>query len=436
MVRGFGLPAALALSVVLARVLGPEEYGIYSFIVATALFLDKPLTGSVGTIMVRQVAHRSATVLGDALKNVFPLVTKFALICILFWVVTLLVANALMTTQTGAIANDNNYYILLLLPFLFLFGLGASLLRSMHLTTLAILPEQLLKPVLMLVALGFIYAFQTTEFALEAGRMLDIYLLVLFFLTCGAFAVARYYYLRVKRQQEKTDTQDVAPESTGISENPRTFTTLYFMSIIQAVNAYMPILFLSYFHEAETVGIYRAATNIATNIGLGLLAVNLTVSPRIVRAYKNGDLVAVQRLLVLGTRVIIAIALPLALIFIAFSAPLVDLLFGAAYAQSAQVLVWLSIAFLINAVCGPVAMTLNMLKLEKETIRAVALAASVNCTCCLLLVPSFGAIGAAYSIIACFTIWNAVLMLRLYQLRGLLVLPYVTSGMLSRLKRG
>ena len=154
------------------------------------------------------------------------------------------------------------------------------------------------------------------------------------------------------------------------------------------------VVLLGFFLSPEETGPYFAAFRTASLMSLLLIAGNMVAAPLIAQYYHSDDddgLVRMCRVLIVG------IALPtlagFALLLVIGRWLLT--LFDPAFADAYHLLVILSAGFTATALAGPVAYFLQMVGKEKEylLIMALAYAAVVAAQC--LLVPYFGAIGAA-----------------------------------------
>jgi O-antigen/teichoic acid export membrane protein len=106
------------------------------------------------------------------------------------------------------------------------------------------------------------------------------------------------------------------------------------------------------------------------------------------------DLLSQTTLILLGSGIIAAVALAL------LAAPLIDLLYGSAYAASAPVLAWLALA------CIPMyvnyGLTHTLIAIDKPKLYAIftLVALGVNIVANLALIPTLGIVGAAIATIA------------------------------------
>jgi len=178
---------------------------------------------------------------------------------------------------------------------------------------------------------------------------------------------------------------------------------------LQAINAQVGILLLGLFAASEAVGIYKVAVAVATLIAFGLRAVNLVVMPYFARLHAQGDMARLQRLVTQSARAILALAVPVTLVFVLFAEQFLALAFGPEYAAGHTALAILAVGQLVNAGMGSVGILLNMTGHERDTLRGVAIAAVANVVLGLVLIPLFGLKGAALATAATLVIWNLLL---------------------------
>ena len=142
---------------------------------------------------------------------------------------------------------------------------------------------------------------------------------------------------------------------------------------------------------------------------------NVVLAPKLAASSRSGDMKRAQSILLSGSRLVLMLSIPIAILFLLFPEVLLGTLFGAKYVEAAPLLRILALGRLINAIGGPVGLTLNMLGMERETMRIMTIATVINFFLCLVLIPYLGLIGAGISTGVCFLTWNCMLLLRLYQ---------------------
>jgi O-antigen/teichoic acid export membrane protein len=184
-------------------------------------------------------------------------------------------------------------------------------------------------------------------------------------------------------------------------------------------NNQLSIVILGTLGTIEEVGLFRVATQGAALVAFSITAVNFVLSPYVARLYHSGDIVRLQKMITIVTRIVFAVSLPVALIFMLWGKVLIGWIFGAKYTAAATALAILSLGQLMNVSVGSVAVILNMAGFEKESLKGIAVALALNVLSTLILVPHFGLNGAAVGSLISLAAWNLILMLATYNKVGI-----------------
>lgn len=411
--RLVALPFPLLLSIFLARILGPEEFGVYSFVLAVTFLLYKPLDTSLANFSVRNLANESV----KPNRLDIGMVAAFCLIMIGVVLIVYQLSFLIFLSGVNLVNAEVSRLIInmsvLLVFAMALISLVGGIQRGLGNVTIGVLPDLVLKPV-MLLAVFAIYVFFLKAQSLEAREFFFLYFVVVLLVLCAALLL---YYKYIGIIPKLTISAAAFWNSFG------GFWPLFVMGFIQALNSYLPILFVGVLLSETDISSYKVADAIAANIGIGLLAVNVVLAPKLAASSRSGDMKRAQSILLSGSRLVLMLSIPIAILFLLFPEVLLGTLFGAKYVEAAPLLRILALGRLINAIGGPVGLTLNMLGMERETMRIMTIATVINFFLCLVLIPYLGLIGAGISTGVCFLTWNCMLLLRLYQRSGLIALP-------------
>ena len=98
----------------------------------------------------------------------------------------------------------------------------------------------------------------------------------------------------------------------------------------------------------------------------------------------------------------------------------INFIFGAEFVSAYTALIILCLGHLVNVSMGSVAIILDMVGLESYTARGVMIAASISVLLNVILIPFWGAVGAAIATTTCLIIWNVLLSFLLYKKTGIL----------------
>jgi O-antigen/teichoic acid export membrane protein len=447
---------SFAVAVQLARALGPDGYGVYALVFAIVTVLAVPTQFGLPQLVIRETARAQAAEDWCRLRGLWR------------W------SNLVVWASSGAIAllglaavwtfdehisqtvADTLVAGFALVPFMALGNLRGAALRGLRHVVAGLLPEQILRPgllVLLLFAAVALFPMQPVTpavamalhalaaalaFAVGAALLALLqprplirrpqleYALVFLTLTLypihpltplelavhglGFAAGAALIYLMRSRARTKLPQPEYAMRAWLVSIVPLALT-----AGLQVINAQADILVLGLFRQSDDVGVYKVAAQAATLIPFGLQAVNVVIMPYVARLHAEGDHHRLQRLVTQSARIILALALPLVLAFVFFGDAILASAFGPEYARGHTALMLLSLGQLVNAGMGSVGVLLNMTGHERDTLRGVAVAALANLILNFLLIPPFGLVGAAAATASTFVIWNLLLRRAVWQ---------------------
>jgi O-antigen/teichoic acid export membrane protein len=166
------------------------------------------------------------------------------------------------------------------------------------------------------------------------------------------------------------------------------------VSLLEFVLGQSDKILLGVFVDVRQVGIYSVAVTLVAFVPVALQSVNQIFSPTIADLYARGEHALLGRLFQTLTKWILGLTLPLALVMIAFSKPLMRL-FGPAFEVGWLVLTLGTLGQLVNAGVGSVGYLLLMSGNQARLIRVQAIMSVFMVMTTFVLVRPFGMVGAA-----------------------------------------
>lgn len=402
LVKALSIPLALAISVILARLLGANDFGQYSFAMALVPLLALPVSGGVTALLTREVA---------AYKHVenWPLY-KGVMLSAYQWVVlvsTVLVVVYLCLAMAGWIPSEEKWgllpYVILLVPLVGLNAVRDGVFRGLKEPFWAILPSQILQPLIVLLGVVVLLYFG----ALDQENVLLSQASALFILFLFSTVI-----LKKKQPSSIEGTQPLFKRKQWLSA----LLPFSIINIVSVLNANVGIVLLGVMGENESVAAMRVADKGAQLVNLPLVLIGLVMAPYVVAAWSNSDKAALQRLATKSSQGALLLSFPCALVFIFYGEELVNLVFGQEYgAISYAPLVILTIGQLFNVFFGQVGLFLSMTGHEKITLIGQAASLLINILLCIALIPVYGSVGAAIGVSVGLLVWNVLLFLLLYK---------------------
>lgn len=168
------------------------------------------------------------------------------------------------------------------------------------------------------------------------------------------------------------------------------------------------VVVLGFFFGAGEVGVYYAAARTAFLISFILAAVNAVVAPKISPLYNKADRMRLQGLVSGGTRLSGSVALLATALMIAFSQPILQL-FGEEFVVAKTSLIILALGHLVNAVTGPVGYLLHLTGHQRVSGAIYSGGAITSIILAFILVPRLGIKGAAMATATTLALQNLIM---------------------------
>jgi O-antigen/teichoic acid export membrane protein len=375
-----GMASGFALGVVLARILGPAEFGIYGLV--TTLAAVGMTIAALGTpqLAVRELSVRSAREDWAGAKAIiyeFGAATSIAGAVIAAVALTgatligvssferMLVIQgcllALLTAYTGLFAAE-------------LRGLGALIKgQSMDITV---------RPVLAFIIVGAIL--------LSGARMNALIALVIQnCVTLGAAIVSLVWVWRAIPRRGRH-----VPRAAAIPW-VRTALPLGAVDVLRQFDGSYGIILVGWISSSVELGVFRVAFACVVLAAMPVTIFHILLAPALSRLHDARDKVELQRLLNWAAAAMTAVMLPATAAAWLIGRPLIILVFGAAYADAWLPLALLTTAQLVYALFGMGPILLAMCGGERALIRAYAVAIGLAVAAAIPLTLVWGAKGTA-----------------------------------------
>ncbi len=178
-------------------------------------------------------------------------------------------------------------------------------------------------------------------------------------------------------------------------------------SIIIVGGARLDVMLLGAIMGTSDVGPYYAAIKMASFAFFASQAVNVVLAPMIAERYDAHDIRGLQSIAVQAARIGLAGALAVA-VFCALAGKWVLGLFGHDFGVAYVPLLILLAGYCVSTSFGEVGFMLSMTKYQKQASLFVLVGIVANCIVAVLLVPRLGATGAAIGAALSLVIWRGL----------------------------
>ena len=184
---------------------------------------------------------------------------------------------------------------------------------------------------------------------------------------------------------------------------------------------YTSRLLLGYYGQSEAVGIFTAASALADNLAIFLMAFNPMFAPVVAAFYEKGDLSGLAKNFKITSRWQLMFTLPFGLIVIVFAKELMTI-FGSDFQSSTGILVVITLAQLINVGTGSVGMILQMTGHQDLEFFNGVLVFIINLLLGIWLIPRYGVLGAGFTTAISLSTIHLIRVIEVYYL--LRITPY------------
>jgi O-antigen/teichoic acid export membrane protein len=399
----------LLTSVLLARWMGVENYGVYVTAMALALLLTVPTGLGLPTLVIRLLASyrvhdqwglmRGLLIRGNQAVLCASLLTA-AIAASVIWLLSFHFSPDKLASFSLA---------LVLIPLVSLGAMRSAALRGLHHVILGQLPESVIMPALFL-GLSGAWWMVNGDGALSPQMAIAARVIA----TGAAFLVGALLLMR----RIPAPVRHAAPQYE-LRRWTQSTLPLLFIASINIVMMQTDVLMLASLRGSESAGIYQAATRGAELVAFSLVIVNMAIQPSIARLFASGDMIRLQRMATLSARAAVAMALPLALVMIFWGEPIMRSVFGEAFGRGAIALAILSTAQLVNAFTGPANSLLDMTGHQDDTLKAMIAGVLANVVLNALLIPRWDIAGAATATGTSLILWNVLLVVLVHRRLGL-----------------
>jgi len=412
--QGLGMLLLFGLHVVLARTLGQLAYGEYAYFIGWINIAVMFAKLGTDRALVRYISAAAARDNWDEVHSL----TRHTLRLVL-WSTT--ISTLIGTVLFLLVGNRRGEYSLAtaawsipaMVTLAICFWQKGSLV-GLRLVGHAKVPTEILKPgsiiviILLLVALGRPVSATTAMIATVVA-------------TVAAIALGSWLWNRALdgKISEPNAEQGGMPDFAALFP-------FVMISVAHTIERYTDTLMVGAISGPEAVAIYSVAARITGIVALGMQISSPALQPYISRMHTRGEMhtmsdnVARITLGVFGVTLLVSLPLLTA-------GNLILSLFGDGFPEALPALVILTVAQIINTFCGPTGVWLSMTGHQKLASNGLWVGAGINVILNAIMVPAWGATGAAIATAISIVVWN--LMLIYYVKRELNVDPTVYGAL-------
>jgi O-antigen/teichoic acid export membrane protein len=404
----FAAILGLAFMFIMTRGLGSKQYGVFTYSLSIVFIIVNLATYGICILSVRE----TSALLTKGKKGLWKGLHKWALklvvlICLIFSFITAIFIT--LSTYYFHIFKETAYTVPLLLamftvPFYGIMNYYTSILRGQQKIVLSLLPDNIIKPVLFLLAVGILYLF-SIQFSVGSALVLN----AISFGGGALFGIIAFY--------KTTMLKGIEPEydTTFWKHSLKSF---FLLTVILSINYRMDILMLGYLRDSSQVGIYNVADNLASKLMVFLVITNQIIAASIAKMHTLDQKQKLQEMITKTSRWVFLISVP-AFLFIVIFRKWIMSFFGADFDTGQTALIIISAGQMINIAYGPVGNFALMTGNQRYHIIFTSVNILINFGLNLLLTPTYGIIGTAIATACALITWNTGMFLAIWKKTGI-----------------
>lgn len=392
--------------------LGVEEFGIYSY-----LLLISNMAAMFALFGYPQLVTRQASIYIE--KSEYSLLSGlwwFSFIGISFGLVVVLpIIFWLLTSGLIKLPLNLKLLVLLLLNIIAIvfFSLCQAWLRGVGKAKLTILWAMVITPLINIFVLAFYFNFGVD---IDASYALIAYL-------CSILLVTTFIFLAI--QKHSSNLLVTQRKDFDLMGWAKSLIPFFFIGGVNLLMQRSDVFMLGLLSTFEDVGIYAYAVQIAAVVAMILAVFNTLFEPEIAATLNNRSNNLPQKTFTKMTRLVTIISVVIFSIMI--SVTYVVYIFDLWEIVNQKFLILLSVmglAHLINNIFGPTGTFLSMSGFERETLKALVLATTLNIILNYFFISNFGVLGASLSTLISILFANLVLSRKLKSHLGIISGPF------------
>ncbi len=374
---------AFLTQIVLARLLGSSELGLYVYTMTWLNLLAVVGKLGIDTILTRYVAAYTIQKQWSLLKGLVRFGHGATIVTSM---VLALLTLPLAWFFKPELDHELNQLLLLglaLLPISALLGINQGVLLGLKRPWSAQISEPVTRTLILItVAILYVYAAQ-----INAATVLMI--------TLAASTIAltiNGYWLHRSIPPPVSDT------GFAYARREWTMTALpiMLMNLMRTLLSQSDLILIGWLLDAQSAGIYAIASRLADLASFGLQAVNNNLAPVISELHSTNQIPRLQKIVTQSARAVFGFTL-LVCLGLGFTGPFVLQLFGPDFAPAFGPMLILLVGQSINAATGSVGYLMLMTGHQRPATWMLGAASILTITLNLLLIPRMGLNGAAIS---------------------------------------
>jgi O-antigen/teichoic acid export membrane protein len=393
--RVTGAVAGFLMNVLISRYLGPEKAGVFFLLITVVTVLSVFSRFGLDNTVLRYVAFYRKRNDWQGVNGTYNL--SFLIIFINSFIAFLFIfifSNYLSFFLFGT--EEQSTPIKFFSPiviFLSLSTLGAQALQGL---------KKVLESVSVLnITTQTFVCFTLLLFHLLKWQISTYSVSKIYLFGAGLTFSASFFFWIVNK---KTSLKNARYEKSQLFES---CIPLLVVSLMSQAMLWSSQLILAFYSSTADIALLSVSQRTASLISFILIALNVVIAPKFSSLYSINDIEGIKELALFSTRLMTLVALPVSLTLVLFS-KFVMSLYGPAFVAGTPLLCILIVGHFFNVISGSVGFILIMSGNERDMRSITLFCGSFTIFLSFLLIPFYGAIGAAISTASSLILQNLI----------------------------
>jgi O-antigen/teichoic acid export membrane protein len=166
---------------------------------------------------------------------------------------------------------------------------------------------------------------------------------------------------------------------------------------LNSLNVNIPRYFISYYLDEQMLGIFVALAYVTVGGNMVVMALGLSVGPRLAKYFARAQTTAFRNLLLQGSLIVILLGLFVVVVTQIAGRELLTLLYQPQYASQVKVFLWLMIAATVSYLATFLRQGITAARYFRVQLPIYVLSAITMLWSCYFFIPRYGLMGAAYA---------------------------------------
>jgi O-antigen/teichoic acid export membrane protein len=368
--------------VVLARWMGSFEFGVYVYVWTWVLLIGTLADFGLAVAAQRFIPEYAERKAFDLLRGFLAGSRWLAVAMATAIAVIAALGIRLMAPRLDSYLIVPLYLACASLPFYTLTSMLDGIARSYNWVNLALVPPYIVRPLVLIAVMGAAYL---------AGLPADASVAMLA-AVIATWVTAIVQLLMLDRRLAAKVAR--GPKAYALKSWFATAIPIFMVGSFYLLLTYADVLVLQQFRPPDEVAVYYAAAKTLALVAFVNFSVAAAATHKFTEYHVAGDRARLSALLADAVRWTFWPSLVATVLILALGRPFLWL-FGPKFVDGYPLMFILAGGLLSRAAVGPVERLLNMLGEQRACALVYAAAFAINLTLCLVLIPRFGAVGAA-----------------------------------------